>query len=196
MTKRQATITRKTSETDIACALTLDGEGKAKIESGVGFFDHMLHALIKHGRMDLELSCKGDLNVDDHHTVEDCAIVLGSALRQALGDCKGIARFGWALAPMDEALARAAVDISGRACGVVNLGLAREKIGDLSSENIAHALRSFASEARIALHVEVLYGDNDHHRAEAAFKAVALALKQALAIDGSGQVPSTKGILA
>ncbi len=195
MTKRQAKIARKTNETDIRCELNLDGSGKAKIETGIGFFDHMLHALARHSGMDLELSCKGDLEVDDHHSVEDCSIVLGTALCEALGEPKGITRFGWAMAPLDEALARAAVDISGRPYSVINLGLTRERIGELSCENIGHALHSFATSARITLHVEVLYGDNDHHRAEAAFKALALALRQAIALDGSNDVPSTKGTL-
>ncbi len=196
MKLRQAKTTRKTNETDISCDLTLDGAGLGKIETGVGFFDHMLHALARHSGMDMELFCNGDLEVDDHHSVEDCAIVLGTALDEALGDRKGIARFGWAFAPMDEALARATVDISGRPFTVIHLGLTREKIGDLACENIAHALRSFAVAARITLHVEVLYGDNDHHRAEAAFKAVALALRQAIALDGSTDARSTKGTLA
>ena len=195
MKKRQSKTARKTGETDIACKLVLDGSGKAKIKTGVGFYDHMLHALTRHSGIDLDLTCKGDIEVDDHHSVEDCAIVLGEAFDEALGEGKGIARFGWAFAPMDEALARAAVDISGRPYGVINLGLAREKIGDLSCENIGHALHSFAMSARITLHVEVLYGESDHHKAEAAFKAVALALKQAIARTGSDEAPSTKGTL-
>ncbi len=192
---RKANVERKTMETNITCTLNLDGTGEAKIDTGIGFYDHMLHALARHARFDLELICSGDIEVDDHHTVEDCALVLGMALNQALGERKGIARFGWAMAPMDEALARAVVDLSGRPFSVVQLKLEREKLGDLSCENIPHALHSFATTAKMNLHVEVLNGANDHHRAESAFKAIALALRQAVAQDGTDDAASTKGTL-
>jgi imidazoleglycerol-phosphate dehydratase len=155
----------------------------------------MLDAVARHGRFDLKLSCDGDLHVDDHHTVEDCALALGSAFDEALGERRGIERFGHAYAPLDEALARAVVDLSGRPFAVVDLGLRRESLGDLSCENVAHVFQSFASEARAAVHVDVLRGDSDHHRAEAAFKAFAIALRRAVAQTGSGEVPSTKGVL-
>lgn len=192
---RTANVTRKTSETDISCQLTLDGTGVAEIDTGIGFLDHMLTALIKHSRMDATLTCKGDLNIDDHHTAEDCALALGQALDQALGDRKGIRRFGSAYSPLDEALARVVVDLSGRPCSDVNLKLEREAVGDLSCEMIPHIFRSLATTARATLHVDVLKGDNDHHRAEAAFKACALALRQAIAPDSHTDVPSTKGVL-
>lgn len=195
MKSRKANVDRKTNETDISCTLNLDGTGEIKIDTGIGFYDHMLHSLAHHARFDLELICSGDLEVDDHHTVEDCALVLGAALDQALGERKGIARFGWAITPMDDALARAATDLSGRGFSAVQLNLEREKLGTLSCENLPHALHVFATHARINLHVEVLYGANDHHKAEAAFKAVALALRQAVALDGTEEAASTKGIL-
>ncbi|MDH3663422.1 MAG: imidazoleglycerol-phosphate dehydratase HisB [Alphaproteobacteria bacterium] len=192
---RKSVIKRTTSETDIELRLTLDGSGQADIETGIGFLDHMLISLIKHARFDLYLRCKGDLEIDDHHTAEDCALALGQALDQALGDRRGIVRFAHAYAPLDEALARVVVDLSGRPSAVVDLGLKREKIGDLACENIAHVFISLAMASRTSLHVDVIRGDNDHHRAEAAFKAMALALREAVARDGSGEVPSTKGVL-
>ncbi|MCP4677967.1 MAG: imidazoleglycerol-phosphate dehydratase HisB [Deltaproteobacteria bacterium] len=195
MTSRTANKKRKTAETDIELTLDLDGNGTAEIATGIGFLDHLLTSLARHGRFDLELKCAGDLEVDDHHTAEDTALVLGSAFDDALGDRRGIARFGLAYAPLDEALARAVVDLSGRPFTVVNLGLVREKIGDLSSENVAHVIQSLATTSRAAIHVDVLRGDNDHHRAEAAFKALALALRQAVIRDGTDEVPSTKGVL-
>jgi imidazoleglycerol phosphate dehydratase HisB len=195
VTGRSAEVVRKTSETDVTLALTLDGGGHAEIATGVGFLDHMLTSLARHARLDLTLKCEGDLEIDDHHTVEDCALALGQALDRALGERRGIARFGWAYAPLDEALARAVVDLSGRPCAVIELGLAREMLGDVACENLAHFLASLATSARMALHVDVLRGSNDHHRAEAAFKALALALRQAVATDGSDRVPSTKGVL-
>jgi len=196
MNKRQASLTRSTSETDIRLQLDLDGTGSAKIATGIGFLDHLLTALAKHSRFDLELSCQGDLEVDDHHTAEDCALVLGRALGECLGDCRGIRRFGSAYAPLDEALARAVVDFSGRPFADVNLGLARERLGELSCENIPHVLSSFAHAAALTLHVDVIKGENDHHRAEAAFKAVALALRSAVERSGYDDVPSTKGTLS
>ena len=195
MSARRATISRKTLETAIEVELILDGSGRAEIATGIGFFDHMLGALAKHARFDLTLKCRGDLEVDDHHTVEDCALALGQALDQALGERRGIARFGSAYAPLDEALARAVVDLSGRPCAVVELGLQREALGGLSCENIPHFFTSLAATGRMALHVDVLRGANDHHRAEAAFKAAALALREAVRADGPDQVPSTKGVL-
>lgn len=195
MTTRGAEVTRTTGETDIRLTLTLDGIGAADIQTGVGFFDHLLTALTKHSRCDLTLACVGDLHIDDHHTVEDCALALGTAFDQALGERRGIARFGSAYAPLDEALARAVVDLAGRPWSDVNLGLQSERLGSLACENVSHALRSLATTMRAAVHVDVLKGDNDHHRAEAAFKALALALRQALRADGQTDVPSTKGVL-
>ena len=173
--------------------LLLDGEGVAEVQTGIGFLDHMLTALAKHARFDLELECDGDLDVDDHHTVEDCALALGAALDQALGERRGIRRFGQAYAPLDEALARAVVDFSGRPSAHVDLGFRRERIGDIATENLTHVFVSLATTARMALHVDVLKGSNDHHRAEAAFKAVALALRQAVALDGSGRGAEHQG---
>jgi len=192
---RSSTVSRTTSETAIDLRLTLDGSGKADIQTGIGFLDHMLISLAKHARFDLHLRCKGDLEIDDHHTAEDCALALGQALDQALGDRVGIARFSHAYAPLDEALARVVVDLSGRPSAVVGLGLKRERIGDLACENIAHIFISLAMASRTSLHVDVIRGENDHHRAEAAFKATALAFRQAVKRDGSGEIPSTKGVL-
>jgi imidazoleglycerol-phosphate dehydratase len=195
MSPRQAAISRETLETKITLELTLDGSGRAEVATGIGFLDHMLSALIKHARFDLTLKCAGDLGVDDHHTVEDCALALGQALDRALGERRGIARFGSAFAPLDEALARGVVDLSGRPCAVVDLGLKREALGQLACENFSHFFISLATTGRMALHVDVLRGANDHHRAEAAFKATALALRAAVRVEGPDQVPSTKGVL-
>lgn len=195
MKPRQAKVNRKTNETDISCVLNLDGSGQAKVRTGIGFLDHMIESLARHARFDLELTCNGDLEVDDHHSAEDAALVLGEAMDKALGERKGIARFGWAFAPMDEALARVAIDLSGRSMAVIDLGLKRNAVGELSSENATHFLQSLAAASRMTLHVDVLRGYNDHHRAEAAFKAVALALKQAVSVGDLDQVPSTKGVL-
>lgn len=195
MSNRTASVSRTTRETSIRMTLDLDGTGKASIKTGIGFLDHLMDALARHARFDLALICEGDLQVDDHHTAEDCGLALGEALDRALGERRGVNRFGWALAPLDEALARAVVDLSGRPFSDVALGLERETIGGLSCENIPHVLRSFASAARLTLHVDVLKGENDHHRAEAAFKATALALRQAVARSGFDDVPSTKGTL-
>lgn len=192
---RTATVKRQTNETDITCTLTLDGAGQAEIQTGIGFLDHLLTALVKHSRMDAQLKCEGDLHIDDHHTAEDCALVLGQALDEALGDRKGIRRFGSAYAPLDEALARAVIDLSGRPCSTVTLQLERETVGDLSCEMIPHVIRSLATTAHATIHVDVLKGDNDHHRAEAAFKALAISLRQAVTADSHGDVPSTKGVL-
>ena len=195
MSARTATVTRTTRETSIRLTLDLDGSGQATIKTGIGFLDHLLDALGRHARFDLKLTCEGDLQVDDHHTAEDCALAIGEALDRALAERRGVNRFGWALAPLDEALARAVVDLSGRPFADVNLGLRREAIGELACENIPHMLRSLATAARITLHVDVLKGENDHHRAEAALKATALALRQAVTRSGFDDVPSTKGTL-
>jgi imidazoleglycerol-phosphate dehydratase len=192
---RAARIERRTGETDVRVELVLDGEGHADVETGIGFLDHMVTALAKHGRFDLQLNCEGDLEVDDHHTAEDCALALGSAFDRALGERRGIRRFGHAYAPLDEALARVVVDFSGRPSAHVDMGFRRERIGEIATENLAHFFVSFAANARMTLHVDVLKGENDHHRAEAAFKALALALRHAVSSDGSGEVPSTKGVL-
>ena len=195
MDGRRARVERRTAETTVIVELHLDGSGQADVHTGIGFLDHLLTALARHARLDLTLRCDGDLHVDDHHSAEDAALAIGEALDRSLGDRRGIARFGWALAPLDEALARVAVDLSGRSFADVNLGLTRDALGELSAENVPHVLRSFATAARLTLHVDVLKGDNDHHRAEAAFKSVALALRQAVAASGFDDVPSTKETL-
>ena len=192
---RTAVVERETKETRVAAALDLDGSGRGEIDTGIGCLDHMLTALVKHAGFDLELRCEGDLEVDDHHTAEDVALVLGQALNAALGDRRGIRRFGHAYAPLDEALARVVVDFSGRPFARIELGFRRESIGQIATENLTHVFVSLAMAARMTLHVDVLAGDNDHHRCEAAFKALALALRQAAAESGSGEVASTKGTL-
>ena len=191
---RHAELRRRTKETDIECALTLDGSGAADVRTGIGFLDHMLTALARHGGLDLKLHCTGDLEVDDHHTAEDCALTLGMALDAALGDRAGLRRFGDAHVPLDEALARAVWDLSGRPYAVIDLGLRREALGGLACENVGHFFRSLAVASRSCLHVDVLRGENDHHRAEAAFKATAVALRAAIAHVGV-RVPSPKGLL-
>jgi len=191
---RAVRLRRATSEVEVELFLDLDGRGRAQVSTGLAFLDHLLAALAKHARFDLELAARGDLAVDDHHTVEDCALLLGRALERALGDRAGIARFGYAFAPLDEALARAVVDLSGRPWPAVELCLAREWLGALATENLTHFLVTLAIEARMALHVRLLCGANDHHKAEAAFKAVALALRGAVARSGD-ELPSTKGVL-
>ena len=191
---RRSEIQRETTEVTIRGHLDIDGTGVSDIKTGLGFLDHMLAALAKHGRFDLTLTATGDTEVDDHHTVEDCAIVLGRAFDEALGDRTGIARFGYGYAPLDESLSRAVVDLSGRPWPEVSIDFTRETIGEVSSENIIHFLRSLASEGRMALHIDLLRGDNDHHKAESAFKALAIALRAAVATDGDS-VPSTKGTL-
>ena len=195
MSTRTATVTRKTRETDISATVTLDGTGQAEIATGLRFLDHLLDALTRHSRMDITLTCSGDLDIDDHHTAEDCGLALGEAFDQALGDKRGIRRFGEGHAPLDEALARAVIDLSGRPYVYVDLGLRREKVGDIATEMIGHVVQSFAMAAKMTLHVELIRGQNDHHRAEAAFKSLALALRQAVAPMGHDEVPSTKGVL-
>lgn len=192
---RTASLLRETAETRVEVRVVLDGRGDARVQTGIGFLDHMITALCRHARFDLELECKGDLEIDDHHTAEDCALALGEAIDRALGERKGFARFGHAFAPLDEALARAVVDFSGRPWPEISLGLTRERLGAIACENLTHFLRSLAIAARCSLHVDVLKGSNDHHRVEAAFKACALALRQALVRDESDRVPSTKEAL-
>jgi imidazoleglycerol phosphate dehydratase HisB len=191
---RRVEIERETTEVSITGYLELDGTGISDVKTGLGFLDHMLATLAKHGRFDLALVATGDTEVDDHHTVEDCAIVLGRALDAALGDRTGITRFGYAYAPLDESLSRAVVDLSGRPWPEISIDFTRGTVGEVATENIVHFLRSFAIEGRMALHVDLLRGDNDHHKAESAFKAVAIALRSAVSGDGTG-VPSTKGTL-
>jgi len=194
MSERTSTIERTTRETTIRGSLTLDGERVISVKTGIGFLDHMLTTLAFHAGWNLELECSGDLEIDDHHTAEDCALALGDAIDRALGDRTGINRFGWAFAPLDEALARVVVDFSGRPWPEIELGLERERVGALATENVRHVFVSLAMSMRAAVHVDVLRGENDHHRSEAAFKALALALKTALAVEGAG-MPSTKGSL-
>ncbi|ODQ63907.1 imidazoleglycerol-phosphate dehydratase [Nadsonia fulvescens var. elongata DSM 6958] len=216
---RKATVIRDTNETKIQIVLSLDG-GHIELEksifpqetaehhasqtggnqiisvhSGIGFLDHMLHALAKHGGWSLILECIGDLHIDDHHTAEDCSIALGVAFKQAMGVVKGVKRYGTGFAPLDEALSRAVIDLSNRPHCVTDLGLKREQIGDLSCEMIPHIFESFSQGAGVTLHVDCLRGFNDHHRAESAFKATALAIKEAITRTGSNDVPSTKGVL-
>lgn len=195
---RTATVNRETMETRIAVELNVDGTGTCEIHTGVGMFDHMLEQLAKHGRFDLKVEAKGDLHVDEHHTVEDVAMVLGQAFARALGDRKGIVRMGHAIVPMDESLAMVAVDLSGRGYAVIEASFSKEYINELPTDLIKHLLESFAIEARLNLHVKLLAGENDHHKAEAIFKALARALDEATRIDERtrGKVPSTKGIIA
>ncbi len=194
---RTATITRKTSETDIALALSLDGTGKSEIATGIGFFDHMLAAFGRHGLFDLSLRATGDLHIDAHHTVEDVGIVLGQAFREALGDKRGIIRFGHAIVPMDEALVEAVVDLSGRAHLSWTVAFESRMLGTMDTQLFQEFFTAFASNALLTLHVTQNAGHNTHHVAEAAFKAVARALKIAVAIDprAAGEIPSTKGSL-
>ncbi len=191
---RIAELTRTTKETDIALRLNLDGTGKSDIQTGIGFFDHMLTALTLHSGFDLTLRAEGDLEVDCHHLIEDTGIILGQALAKALGDKAGIARYGTAFLPMDEALARVSLDLSNRAYLVFNADFLSEKIGDFDTQMVEEFFRAFAVNGGITLHAEVLYGRNDHHKVEALFKALAQALKQAVAANGTAPL-STKGTL-
>ena len=197
MDARTATIARKTAETDIALTLGLDGTGRARIATGIGFLDHMLTALARHALLDLDLAATGDLHVDFHHTTEDCGIVIGQAIRQALGEKRGIRRYGHALLPMDEALAEAAVDLSGRPFLAWHVPFRRPKVGEMDTELFEEFFRALAFNAGLTLHVRLLAGTNAHHVAEACFKAVARALRAAIEPDPrmAGEIPSTKGSL-
>ena len=192
---RTSNIERKTGETDITLALNLDGEGKSTIDSGCGFLDHMLTLFAAHGKFDLTLTCKGDTNVDDHHTVEDIGICLGKAFAEALGDKRGIARYGDITLPMDEALILAAVDLSGRDYLGYALEIPTEKVGSFDTELVEEFWLAFVRNAACNLHIRQLAGKNSHHIIEGAFKAVARALRAAVKFDGTDTVPSTKGVL-
>jgi imidazoleglycerol-phosphate dehydratase len=194
---RRATITRRTKETDISVTVNLDGTGQSEISTGIGFYDHMLDQIARHGLIDLSVSCKGDLHIDMHHTVEDVGIALGQAVRQALGDLKGVTRYADVHLPMDETLTRVAIDVSGRPFLVFRTEFARPKIGEFDTDLVREFFQAFAMNAGLTLHVETLYGVNAHHIAESCFKGLARALKAAFAIDPRqvGVVPSTKGSL-
>ena len=194
---RSATVTRKTAETDIRVEIDLDGTGSYDNETGVGFFDHMLDQLARHSLIDMTIRCSGDLHIDDHHTVEDVGIALGQALTQALGDKKGIRRYGSCLLPMDDALVRAALDLSGRPYLVWALDLPTPKIGTFDTELVREFFQALSTHGGITLHVDALHGINSHHIAEAAFKAVARALRDAVETDPrkADAIPSTKGAL-
>lgn len=194
MADRTAKIHRKTKETDVAVELNLDGAGKYEIDTGIGFLDHMLTHFSKHGKIDLVVKAKGDLNVDAHHTVEDIAICLGECLLKTLGDKKGIARYGHSSVPMEEALANVSVDLSGRPSCVYNVDYRTDKIGDFDVECLEEMLRSFSNNGKFNLHINVPYGTNSHHIAEAIFKGLGQALAAAVGIVGT-DVPSTKGLL-
>ena len=194
---RKTTITRKTAETDITLTLELDGSGRSDIATGIGFLDHMLTAFARHALFDLEVKAVGDLHIDFHHTAEDVGIVLGQALLRALGDKRGITRFGHAVVPMDEALVEAAIDISGRAHTAWSVAFARPKVGEMDTELFEEFFRALAGNALVTLHVRQLAGTNAHHVAEACFKSVARACRQAVTLDPrlGDAVPSTKGSL-
>lgn len=192
---RSSNITRKTAETDIQLTLGLDGTGKSDIKTGCGFLDHMLTLFAAHGRFDLTVSCKGDTQVDDHHSVEDIGICLGLAFAKALGDKRGITRYGSFLLPMDEALILTAVDISGRSCLCNGLEIPTEKIGTFDTELVEEFFLAFTRNCPMSLHIRQLAGKNAHHIVEGAFKSVARALKAAVALNGTDEIPSTKGVL-
>ncbi|MDW3117144.1 MAG: imidazoleglycerol-phosphate dehydratase HisB [Roseovarius pacificus] len=194
---RSATITRKTAETDINVEIALDGTGVYDNQTGVGFFDHMLDQLARHSLIDMTIRCSGDTHIDDHHSVEDVGIALGQALSQALGDKRGIRRYGACLLPMDDALVRAALDLSGRPYLVWNVEMPTQKIGSFDTELVREFFQALSTHGGITLHVDALHGINSHHIAEAAFKAVARALREAVETDPrkSDAVPSTKGAL-
>jgi imidazoleglycerol-phosphate dehydratase len=191
--ERKKKLARKTSETDITITLNLDGEGKSQINTGIEFFNHMLESFARHGLFDLELEAEGDLDIDDHHTVEDVGIILGEVLNDVLGDKKGIRRMAHALVPMDEALAMVAIDLSGRSYTVLDLPFKKVKVGGLSTENVGHFLESLAQNGKFNLHARC-EGDNDHHQVEALFKALARALHDATRVT-HGSIPSTKGVI-
>lgn len=195
---RSASITRKTRETDIDVKVTLDGTGQARVATGVGFFDHMIDQIARHSLMDVEVRAQGDLHIDQHHTVEDVGIALGQAFRQALGDMRGITRYADALLPMDETLTRVAIDISGRPFLVFRTSFHHSKIGEFDTDLVREFFQAFAMNAGVTLHVETLYGVNDHHIAESCFKGLARAIGAAIAIDPrqNDRIPSTKGSLA
>jgi imidazoleglycerol-phosphate dehydratase len=192
---RRATVKRKTKETAISATVDLDGTGAYAVATGVGFLDHMIEQLARHSLIDITLKAEGDLHIDQHHTTEDSGIVLGQALAEALGDKAGIARYGSAYLPMDETLTRVALDLSGRPYLVWKVEFIRSKIGEMDTELFREWFQAFAQHAGLTLHVETLYGENSHHIAETCYKALARALRQAIAIDArqSGRVPSTKG---
>jgi imidazoleglycerol-phosphate dehydratase len=194
---RKAEIKRKTKETDIAVEVSLDGSGRSSVETGIGFLDHMLDLLARHSRIDITVKAKGDLHIDYHHTAEDVGIALGQAVKQALGDMKGITRYADVHLPMDEALTRVAVDVSGRPFLVFTVQFGRDKIGNFDTELVNEWFQAFAMNSGITLHVETLYGSNDHHISESCFKGLARALRTALAIDpkAANEIPSTKGSL-
>jgi imidazoleglycerol-phosphate dehydratase len=194
---RKASIARKTKETAIEVRVDLDGTGLANISTGVGFFDHMLEQISRHSLIDIDVTANGDLHIDQHHTVEDTGIALGQALRQALGDARGIMRFGEALQPMDETLTRVAIDLSGRPYLVFRTTFTRATIGDFDTDLVREFFQALTTHAGMNLHIETLYGENNHHIAESAFKGLARALRAAVAIDPrrSGEIPSTKGSL-
>jgi len=194
---RQATIARETKETRIEIAIDLDGTGRSVMATGIGFFDHMLDQLARHSLIDIEVKAKGDLHIDQHHTVEDVGIALGQALKEALGDKRGITRYADCHLAMDEALTRAAIDVSGRPFLVWKVAFTRDKVGDFDTELFREFFQAFAQNAGITLHIENLYGENNHHIAETCFKAVARSLRNAVEIDPrqADRVPSTKGSL-
>lgn len=196
VSQRSASLSRETGETRVQLTLNLDGSGKSSVETGVGFFNHMLELLARHGLFDLEITAEGDLEVDAHHTVEDVGIVLGQAIEKAVGDKRGINRYGWAMIPMDETLAQVALDLSGRAALVYQAPFTRELIGQFDVELVEEFFRALANNAKMNLHIQVPYGSNNHHIAEAMFKATAKALRQAISLDPrNSEVPSTKGSL-
>jgi imidazoleglycerol-phosphate dehydratase len=192
---RIATVERKTKETDIQLTLNLDGTGQADIQTGIGFFDHMLHHVAVHGLFDLNVRAQGDLHIDAHHTIEDVAIVLGEALDRAVGDRKGVTRVGHSYVPMDEALARVVVDLSGRGYAVFDGEFVTPQIGAFPTSLVAHFFETLAQRGKMNLHAQVLYGRDDHHKAEALFKALGRALEMAVAHDSRRAVTSTKGTL-
>lgn len=195
---RTAKVARKTAETDVKVSVNLDGQGKSRISTGIGFLDHMLELVSRHGLVDMTVEARGDLHVDLHHTTEDVGIVLGQAVRQALGERRGIARYATVHLPMDETLSRVSIDVSGRPFLVWRVEFPTAKVGDMDTELFREWFQAFATNAGITVHVECLYGDNSHHVAESCFKGLARALRAAIAIDPreGARVPSTKGSLA